>query len=254
MLKIKTKLHKFLFPSQVKRIESLESIAGYHLAQKEIWQTRFNELNNKFTDLEKTISNQGKSFDSINDEFKLYKKTTRRVLAIPDNSDILPHMEMIARTRKEFLKTISDLNKEISILKEVPKPSMADLMRENLGVQRLNFNYKDGIVPNFLAIINPIKRKTYINQLAICWQQEAFQELCKNFIDFHGNFAIRTSNTEQEDWAARMTINGICEVRDAVITAHEEYIEGSKPKEELTDDEKFGTTEGVPFKNDNDEE
>lgn len=133
--------------------------------------------------------------------------------------------------------------------KTMTQPLLADLMRENLGIVKINFSNvpEDGIPNHFLDVEDQNKRTQYINELHQIFQFEVFHAMCQNHIDTQGNFSFRTADGELQMLAGRMTVNGISLIRNDVRKGHEEYMERSKPKEDF---DEFETTEGIIIKKD----
>lgn len=127
------------------------------------------------------------------------------------------------------------------------KPTMADLMRESLGVERLDFYNVDteGVPTHFLNTENKELRNTYLAQLAQIWQLDVFEVMCKNHIDIQGNFSFRAADGELQILAGRMSVNGISLIRNEVKKGYDEFMERSKPPEEF---DEFETTEGISIK------
>lgn len=159
----------------------------------------------------------------------------------------LKEAEIVSIT--ELKVHLKDLEKNLRDSKNTPSPSLSDLMRETLGLVRLDFtNVDKGITPHFLSSASKDKRTQYVNELHQIFQYEVWELMCKNHIDTQGNFSFRTADGELQMLAGRMSVNGIELIRQEVKRGHEEYLERSKPPEEF---DKFETTEGVPIKNDN---
>ena len=139
------------------------------------------------------------------------------------------------------------LKKEIEELKKKPEVSLADLMRDNLGLAVLDFNTvkEDGIPPHFLDTDKKDLRELYINQLAQIYQLEVFHAMCKNHIDTQGNYSFRNADGDLQMLAGRMSVNGIRLIQKDVEKGFIEYQEGRKPPEEF---DEFETTEGIIIK------
>lgn len=183
---------------------------------------------------------------------KKVKQKLHRIL-FPDESQQIKDLTASLNTAHDTLKTtkkeISEIRDQIKTI-EKEKPTMADLMRDNLGLIPIDFYHVDekGIPKHFLDLENKDKRSQYINELYSICQTEVFEVMCKNHIDIQGNFSLRQSGTFEEDLAGRFSINGISLIRNEVRRGAAEYVERSKPPEEF---DQFETTEGVPIKNDN---
>lgn len=142
--------------------------------------------------------------------------------------------------------------------KEPPKrePTIADLMRDTLGLEQVNFYDVEqstdpattALPKHFLNTDSKEKRAMYIAQLAQIQELEVWEVMCRYHIDYQGNYSFRKALTDMEVFSGRLSVNGISLLRNDVRKGHDEYVEGRKPKEDF---DEFETTEGVPFKNDN---
>ncbi len=159
----------------------------------------------------------------------------------------------------ELLHAVEDNAKRIAIEKAQlqtkleNQPTMADLMRENLGLVTLDFSnaQEDGTPVHFLDLLSKDKRMQYINELHQIFQLEVWEVMCKNHIDTQGNFSFRKADGEIQNLAGRMSVNGISLLRNEVKKGHEEYVERSNPANkdyEKDDDEQFEVGEGIIIK------
>lgn len=134
---------------------------------------------------------------------------------------------------------------EIKILEKelkkysIPPPTIADLMRANLGLEQIDFvNVDDkGHPPHFLNTELKETRDMYLAQLEQIWNLEVWHAMCKYHIDTQGNFSFREADGELQILAGRMSVNGISLLRNEVKKGHEEYADRSKPPEEFDEHE-----------------
>ncbi len=156
-------------------------------------------------------------------------------------------VDTLNKERETFKKQLESLQKEVQDELE-KKPSMADLMRESLGLYTMNITDvdEDGLPKHFLNTDDKDKRNMYIAQLAQIQQLEVWPIMCQNHIDTQGNFIVRNADGELQMLSGRMTINGISLLKHEVKKGFEEYQEGRKPSEDFDPDE---TTEGIIINN-----
>ena len=151
----------------------------------------------------------------------------------------------------EQLKSkIADYAIKLNKIKERPVPSMADLMRENLKLVTVDFTHQEAGVPkHFLDLPDDehsrAKRKMYIAQLAQIQQLEVWPAMIQNLIDTQGNYSFRLALTPEEQFAGRMTVNGISLLQGEVKSGYDEYMEMVGPKEDF--DPTDNSSEGVPY-------
>ena len=152
------------------------------------------------------------------------------------------------------------LHDRLESVEKKPKPTMADLMRECLGVLPMDFthvveslsaeeetrltpqeiaarNNEIGLPKDFLDTLDPVKRDTYIAQLYQIWNMEVFSLMCDHYTNLQGNWTLRKALDDMQVFAGRMSINGIYLIRNKVRAGHDEYKERSKPPEEFDEHE-----------------
>ncbi len=157
------------------------------------------------------------------------------------------------------LKLLEEKDKVIK-LQSAPKPTMADLMRECLGVLPLNFtdvqektdedeearltpeallkrSQELGLPKDFLDTVDAVKREAYVAQLYQIWQFEVFPIMVDHYINLQGNWTLRKAIDDMQVFAGRMTVNGIYLIKNKVKSGHDEYKEKSKPPEEFDEHE-----------------
>lgn len=147
------------------------------------------------------------------------------------------------------------LDTELKVMKTTVTPSLADLMREVLGLEQLDFTNvvqsedikTAGLPRHFLDTENKDKRAAYIAQLEEIYNTEVWHEMVKYHKNYQGNFSFRKALDDMQIFAGRMSVNGISLLQNDVQFGHDEYAERSKPPEEF---DKFETTEGFTIKKD----
>lgn len=172
----------------------------------------------------------------------------------------------LASERIELIKTKEELKKLYYRMKAEEakqfekKPTMADLMRECLGLLPIDFtnviesatpeeiarmspeevansNKDIGLPKDFLDTLDPKMRETYIAQLYQIWNMEVFNVMCKHYIDLQGNWTLKKAVDDMQLFAGRMSINGIYLIKNKVKDGHDEYKERSKAPEEFDEHE-----------------
>ncbi len=133
---------------------------------------------------------------------------------------------------------INRLEKELNALED--KPTMADLMREDLGIMTVDFfnTKKSGDEPwnppHYLydEQDEPTK-KAMISELSMIYSTTVFKRMIEYHINSQGNFTLRKADGEHQILAGRMTINGISLIYQDVLSGYEAYQESRKPEEEF---------------------
>jgi hypothetical protein len=177
----------------------------------------------------------------------------RRSIILGKDREISEFKEMASNLRELTIRLQTSRDSIKKNLKEVSekyqtllatRPSMADLMRQNLGTYKVNFSNvdKQGKPYDFLdeERIGKDTRLTFISQLAQIWGLEAFQAMCNYHIDAQGNFSFREADGEVQILAGRMTVNGISLIRNEVKEAFEEYMDKHTPQEDEEDEDEGG--------------
>lgn len=167
--------------------------------------------------------------------FKLLFPTQhKQMLAIVIDRD------MYRKDSLRYIDVIKDLNLKVEELEQRPKPKMADLMKEDLGLRQVDFHNtsKTGdfpwLPPHYLDD-EPDKalREQYISELGQIYITRVFHKMVEYHINSQGNFSLRMADGEAQILAGRMTINGISLLAGDVKKGYEEYIENHKPEEEF---------------------
>lgn len=161
---------------------------------------------------------------------------------------------------KERDFVIETHKKDLEKLNKLPRPTMADLMRESLGVLPLDFthviekmnadeearmdpediqkrNQELGLPKDFLDTVDVQKREMYIAQLYQIWQLEVFPLMVDHYLNLQGNWTVKKALDDMQVFAGRMTINGIYLIKNKVKSGHDEYKERSKPPDEFDEHE-----------------
>ncbi len=181
-------------------------------------------------------------------------KTQLHKWLFPSYENKIRMFEVMERNSQESIKFWKDKLKESE---SKPKSSIADLMRDSLKLITIDFTHQERGVPNhFLNLPDTLDgrdtRKMYISQLAQIQQLEVWDVLMKYLIDAQGNYTIRLAPTDMEVFAGRMMIAGISLVRDEVKSGNDEFMDGSKPKEDF--DPTDHSTEGISYTSDEKDE
>lgn len=106
-------------------------------------------------------------------------------------------IKTLEREIYDLSSQINKLNLEIKILRRRPTPSMADLMRESLGIY-IDFSTADenGKPPHYLSGLNEDERRQFIIDAKSVFDNKAYQEVVKYMINV---FAFHTQYHEDKD-------------------------------------------------------
>lgn len=143
------------------------------------------------------------------------------------------------RIRGDLIKKqdlqIGELELELIDLKQKPTPSMADLMREVLGITSLNIGVTetDGYPKHFLDTYTPAERDMLTAQLHQIQSLDVWKAMTKYHIDKQGNFIVKHADGDTQMLSGRMVIAGIRLIEDEVLAGHNEYLDRSKPPDEF---------------------
>ncbi len=136
---------------------------------------------------------------------------------------------------EKFRSEVKAIREDLEKIKNRPKPTLADMMNEVLGVNVLDFTnvQADGFPNHFLNTDDETKRMLYIAQLHEIWGLEVWKAMCDYHINLQANFLVRQADGDLQVNTGRMTINGISLLKKEVNTGHTEYLERSKPPEDF---------------------
>jgi hypothetical protein len=134
---------------------------------------------------------------------------------------------------KESLDRISEMKHMSNAESVLPRPTMADLMREVLGTHVMNISHvdKQNKPPSPLDVPKAL-RDHRIAQLAMVYNNETFNLLCDYLVDIQGNFIAREANGDVQMTFGRGSINGIETIRSELAKAQALYEEATSPPEE----------------------
>lgn len=165
---------------------------------------------------------------------------------------------ILTDTQLELKEKVIEIDKLRKILKV--KPTMADLMRECLGLLPIDFtNVKTdstleermqmspeelekcdkeiGLPVDFLDTLHKDKRETYIAQLYQIWNMEVFSVMIDYYINLQANWSFKKAVDDMQLFAGRLSCNGIYLIKNKTKAGHDEYKERSKPPEEFDEHE-----------------
>lgn len=135
-------------------------------------------------------------------------------------------------------KYVDDLRSERDQTNHMPKSTLADLMRENLGLVPIDFSgvSKEGLPQHPFDAPKQI-RDHRIAQIASLHNNDSFQLLCKYLIDVQGNYSMRNALTWEQDMFGRASINGISVVMAEISKAQALYEEANSPPDDYDEHE-----------------
>lgn len=141
----------------------------------------------------------------------------------------------LERYKDLWLKCERNLNLERlkSLEASKIKPSMADLMRDSLGLPMINFanTDKDGYPPHYLEGLKPDERAVFVAELNNIYQKPEFHAVLEYWINAFGNHSIRKGKDEVDP--GRYSINGVAMIRKSLESAHQEILDAQKPDEKF---------------------
>lgn len=117
------------------------------------------------------------------------------------------------------------------------KPTMADLMRDSVGLPMIDFVNvdSDGEPQHYLHGLDKDQRAVFIGELSNIYRKPEFQAVLNYWVNMFGNYAVR--NAKGDSQPGRYGINGIASIRKSLESANKEFMELNSPDE---DDEEEG--------------
>lgn len=117
------------------------------------------------------------------------------------------------------------------------KPTMADLMRDSLGLPMIDFINvdKDGEPPHYLHGLDEDKRAIFIGELSNIYRKPEFKAVINYWTNLFGNYAVR--NADKDPQPGRYGINGVACIRKSFESAHKEFVAMNSPEEGKEEDE-----------------
>lgn len=191
----------------------------------------------------------------------LFPRLAERLDALSRNfADEQQLVENYKKTCESYRQDIAKLQDSLREKNKKPKPTMADLMRECLGLLPLDFtnvmedrtleekmhmspdelaqcDKEVGLPKDFLDTVDKDKRETYIAQLYQIWQMEVFSVMIDYYINLQGNWSFKKAIDDMQLFAGRLSCNGIYLIKNKVKAGFDEYKERSKPPEEFDEHE-----------------
>lgn len=149
--------------------------------------------------------------------------------------------------KHDHLKSLEDkvalLERELSEAIQVPKPSAADLMRDNLKLVKIAYEFDavDGFPLHPMATKSEEQRGRVAQSLMTVFYNPEFQSLIEYLINYQVNYTMRKAVTDEQIWAARFTINGIATLNDHLKSATSHYEEMIRPPDKEDDDHIIST-------------
>lgn len=135
----------------------------------------------------------------------------------------------------EFTKTIQDLNSKIASVRDRPRPTMADLMREMLAVVRFDLANieQSGDPTHYLDGMNEESRKAFYASVASVYTNKEFKRMCDWLLNVQANLTVRKGLSDRQNDAGRFTINGIMLIQNELARNNALYEEAVKPPDEF---------------------
>lgn len=145
----------------------------------------------------------------------------------------------MSELREQAVRHVADLEEQVEELTKIPKASLPDLMRDSLGLVRVDFANVNGKGEPTHPLDDPNKqiREAKIAELAMVFSNHTFKELIEYLINVQGNYSLFKSRNFDEDLAGRFSINGISMVYKELEKANALYEEAAKPPDSYDEHE-----------------
>lgn len=134
-------------------------------------------------------------------------------------------------------REISNLEKQIKLLElevaafesyETEKPTMADLMKDNLKLTTLKLDEPNA--PDYLGEGEDEKRGRLARGEDI-WQNETFHEIFRYLMNKQGNYTLKEATNDAEIFAGRLSMYGLVLFKGEVERCHSLFAEETAPKD-----------------------
>ena len=176
-------------------------------------------------------------------ENKLFKFLFPEKFRLLENSEVLLQRADTLRKVREAIKTpqgadVIKHSEEIYRLSQLQKPSLADLMRDSLGLPMIDFVNVDesGLPKHPFKNLSDIERRSYVFSLDQVYTNRNYHEVMDYCINLLGNKAV-LAQSEEARHTAGLGIVALKMFREIFKDAHDMAEEFKKNKDGLSDDE-----------------
>ena len=137
---------------------------------------------------------------------------------------------------------VDALSARVAQLEKQPKPTMADLMRDNLGLPMLDYSNVDalGVPVHYLDRLTREERAMKVASLSNLHQNDTLQELFAHMKNVFGNHSVRNALNDAEKYSGMFSLNGVKMIENELETAHAEFMTNNKANKEYFDDQEIG--------------
>lgn len=156
-------------------------------------------------------------------------ENVRLVSQIQKLGNIEKDLNSLKGVNKKYLDENAKLKAEIA-----RRPTMADLMRDSLGLPMLTLDNIDADArpPHYLEGLTDEERKNYVAHLESIYADEKFQTVYAYSMNLIGNHMVHTVPDEQLG-NGRVGIVSLKMLMKEFENAHDEFISSKKPAEEF---------------------
>lgn len=141
------------------------------------------------------------------------------------------------KARIEHLRSsVSSAEEENDILKQEPKATLADLMRENMALLPHSFTSTDDPSNPFEGL----NKETYdikVHELNMVFHNAAFNQLLEYLTNKQFHYTMTRATSDAEIYAGRFNINGLALIKSNLNKYHNIYEEAIKPPDSYDEHE-----------------
>jgi len=141
-------------------------------------------------------------------------------------------LEDLIETQNETILKVTDgvasIRKELEDIRD-REPSLADLMRDSLGLPMVDFSNVDenGMPPSYLDGLTDTERKNYVADLELIYNNKKFHEVVSYIINLFGNNSLRKA-TDENGRNGKIAIVAIDTLMRKFKEAHDEHVANRK--------------------------
>lgn len=148
-------------------------------------------------------------------------------ILFPSKVEIIENLGKFDEIRVKAQNKCVDQEYEILQLKKQlkQKPSLADLMRDSLGLPMVEFDNVDqeGMPPSYLDGLTDTERKNYVADLELIYNNKKFYQVVSYIINLFGNNSLRKA-TDENGKNGKIAIVAIDTLMRKFKEAHDEHI------------------------------
>lgn len=145
------------------------------------------------------------------------------------------------RELRMLINVCNELGNQLRELEETPKGTIADVIREDLGLVRFDFaNVDTDGYPHHPVdeqILGSAEYKVRIQKLNDVYHNTVFIDVCNYLINLQGNYTVKHAINDSQIYAGRFSINGINLILKEIKHAHAIYEKAIKPPDSFDEHE-----------------